>query len=161
MNYYQCSLTDGSKSVRSLDAAATDILREDRRNRRPALVPVDLLSERDAARRDRRRKALVQQNSVVLELFLSTDETRSAEDILLDQEDRALVAATLRRILERFSSDKTVKAVIVTAVLDDISFYRTKQLAEACRVHEDAIRSAKERLKYYARTQKDPPAAVA
>lgn len=70
-------------------------------------------------------------------------------------ENRLLVATALPRLLERFSGDKTVKAVIVTAVLRDISFFRTKQLVEACHLHEDVIRSAKERLKYYAQTKKE------
>lgn len=81
MIYDRCSFTSRGKIVRSLNAIATDTLRKDQRKRSVPAISVDLLSDRDTARRERRREALIKKNMVVPELFVSLKETRSTEVI--------------------------------------------------------------------------------
>lgn len=161
MKPYCVALADWDGKALSLDDAANLILRTDRRTTRKHSFAIDLLSQRDAARRDRRRQALVERNMVVLDMFVSTSSIRSAEDHLMDKQSRALTALALQRILRKFADDRPVKIVIATAVLGDIALFRTKELAEACQMREDVVRAAKERLRYYARTQMKPTVIAA
>ncbi len=155
MSHFRSSFADWSDAKRSIEDAANVILRNDRREPSSSTAEFDLLGKRDAIRRDRRRRALVERNLVLLELFVSPASTRSAEELLMDKQGQALTAAALLRVLEKFANDKAVKTVMVTVVLGDISFFRTKELAKACELREDVVRAAKERLKYFARTQRN------
>ena len=155
MSHFRSSLADRSDTKQSVEDAANEILRNDRRERSASTAVIDLLCKRDAVRRDRRRRALVERNLILLELFVSPASTRSAEELLMEKQGQAQAAAALLRVLKKFANDKAVKSVMVTVVLGDISFFKTRELAEACQLREDVVRAAKERLKYFARTQRN------
>ena len=161
MEHVRASYTHWSGTEKNLEAFATLILKCDRKEYMSPNSEIDLLGKRDAARREHRRRALLERNKIIIELFISPTSTQSTEDLLMGKQDQALTAATLRRLFERFANDKPVKIVMAAAVLGDISFFKTKELAEACKLREDVIRAAKERLKYYAKTQKNPLAEAA
>ncbi|MEP6020032.1 MAG: hypothetical protein ABJ251_16265 [Paracoccaceae bacterium] len=135
-----------------LEEEANFILRADRRSPFQCPAQIDLLSKRDAERRDRRRRELARRNFVLMENYLSPTTTRSSEEHLIARQDQAQKASSIFEILQRFKKDKAVQAVMTTAILGDISFFSTRELAAACRLREDVVRAAKERIKYFART---------
>lgn len=133
-----------------LEAVADMMLRNDRKTGKHSSVQIDLLTERDAKRRDRRRHALVIRNLAVLEMFVCP--VSSPEDQIIRKEEQRHASAVLKRALAKFERDKTAKAIILIVLLGDISFSKTKEIANAFQMREDVVRAAKERLKYHVRT---------
>ncbi len=133
-----------------LEAVADVMLRKDRkRTCKHSFAQIDLLTERDAHRRDRRRHALIMRNLAVLDMFLGP--VSSPEDQLIRKQEQRHASAVLSRVIARFERDKTAKAIIFVVLLGDVSFSKTKEIAKACKIREDIVRAAKERLKYHVR----------
>ena len=141
-----------------LENVADAILRNDRRTGENTSIRIDLLSERDAIRRDIRRRGLVNRNLVVLEMFMCP--APNPEEQVIRKQEQQHASAVLSRLLAKFERDKTAKAVIFTVILEDISFSKTREIAEVCRIREDIVRAAKERLKYHVRASEKPPYAA-
>ncbi len=133
-----------------LDAVADAILRGDRNNGARTSVKIDLVTGRDAVRRELRRHALVMRNLAVLELFACP--ISSPEELIIRKQEQRHASMVLKRILGKFERDKAAKAIILVVINGDISFSKTKEIARACQLRVDVVRAAKERLKYHVKT---------
>lgn len=143
-------MTDNVARALDLETAANAMLRCDRTYCQPPAMPIDLLSRRDAMRRDRRRRAIVMQNLSVVDILMC--QSKSPEEELIRKEEEQRASALIDRILAKFEQDRTVRAVILVVLQNDISFAKTKEIARACSIRENIVRAAKERLKYHVRT---------
>lgn len=136
-----------------LEALADSILRNDRKNGNHCSSYIDLLKDRDARRRELRRHALITRNLTVLEVFML--QTLSPEDELIRKEEQINASEMLNRVLSRLAQDKTATSIVFVIISEDLSFSKTKEIAEACQLNEEVVRAAKERLKYHARASEN------